>query len=57
VVESTLWVTSPPSEVTTFYVVAQEDLMEMLKRAHAGEDPDTILLEFYANTTEEPLDG
>jgi hypothetical protein len=46
-----------PSEVTTFYVVAQEDLMEMLKRAHAGEDPDTILLEFYANTTEEPLDG
>lgn len=27
-----------------------EALMAMLRRAHAGEDPDTLYLEMYANS-------
>lgn len=32
-----------------YEILPQEVLMEMLRRAHAGEDPDLIYMEHYAN--------
>lgn len=35
-----------------WWVIKGNDLMEMLQRAHAGEDPDVIYIESYVNAEE-----
>jgi hypothetical protein len=32
-----------------WHVVHSDDIRELLNRAHAGEDPDMVYLEWYAN--------
>lgn len=40
----------------TWWVVSDEALSSMLKRAQAGEDPDTLRLELYVNSDAAPVD-
>lgn len=35
---------------TAWFVVCDTDLRDLLARAAAGENPDLLLVEFYANT-------
>jgi hypothetical protein len=37
-------------------VIAGEDLLELLRRAAAGEDPDMLYAEHYANATRKESD-
>jgi len=37
-------------ERETYIVASQEDLIEYLQRARAGEDPELLFLEMYANS-------
>lgn len=34
----------------SWYVLCSEALQELLERAHAGEDPELLLIELYANS-------
>lgn len=36
-----------------WWVVSGDNLLDMLRRAHAGEDPDLIYAEEYANSEHE----
>lgn len=36
-----------------WYVVHGDMVKELLERAHGGEDPDTLLIELYANCERE----
>ena len=36
-----------------WWVVSGENLLDMLRRAHGGEDPDLIYAEEYANSEHE----
>lgn len=40
-----------------WWAISGESLMEMLQRAHAGEDPDIVYAEFYANCDHEHYGG
>jgi hypothetical protein len=40
-----------------WHVVADDRLMELLRRAHAGEDPDLLYIEEYVNAERETVDG
>jgi hypothetical protein len=41
----------------TWWVLEGTALREMLNRAHAGEDPELLFLELYANSEQEDVDG
>ena len=45
-----------PIAVQPWHVVSATDLLAMLRRCHAGEDPDMVYLEEYANA-ERPGDN
>jgi hypothetical protein len=36
--------------VSVWWVISEESIREMLSRSAAGEDPDMIYTEFYANS-------
>lgn len=36
----------------TWWVISGADFAEALRRAHAGEDPELLYVEHYANTEE-----
>ena len=38
-------------------VLPGERLLELLRRAHAGEDPDLLYAEQYANADHEQVEG
>lgn len=40
-----------------WWSISGEDLLDMLRRAHAGEDPDEVYIESYANSDHEYHDG
>lgn len=40
----------------TWWALSDEVLSAMLKRAHAGEEPDTLRLELFANADAEAVD-
>lgn len=40
-----------------YWVIAGEDFMEALRRAHEGEDPDVLYAEYYANSEPENVPG
>lgn len=43
--------------VLGWWVIAGENLLTLLQRAHAGEDPDILYAEAYANSDiEQPRD-
>lgn len=54
---------SPPTPEPTngctlgWWVISGELLLDGLRRAAAGEDPDLIYAEFYANSDTEIVDG
>lgn len=33
-----------------YWVLSDEDLAEMMERAHMGEEPGVVIAEFYANS-------
>lgn len=39
-----------------YWVIANEDLMDMLRRVEAGESPDIVAAECYANSDSEQVD-
>lgn len=39
-----------------WHVVSSADLLAMLRRCHAGEDPDLVYLEEYVNSDHEEVD-
>ncbi len=41
----------------TWHVIERKRLMELLRRAHEGEDPDMLYIEEYANAEHEPIPG
>jgi len=45
-----------PSTVDVWHAVHGDTIRELLRRAHEGEDPDLLYIEFYANG-EEPEDA
>ncbi len=47
----------PSQSVARFWVLGQEMLRELLERARAGEDIDLLLVELYANSEIEPVEG
>lgn len=40
-----------------WWVIAEEQLKELLARAHSGEDPELLYLEAYANSEGCGVDG
>lgn len=40
-----------------WWAIAGEAFLEALRRAHAGEDPDLIYAEYYANSDHEHVEG
>lgn len=42
---------------TSFYVIAEEDFLDLLRRAAAGEDGDMLMLEVDANSEKEIVEG
>ena len=40
-----------------WHVINGEDLRELLRRAHAGEDPETLYIEAYINAAREEVEG
>ena len=40
-----------------WHVISGEQLLEMLRRVQAGEDPDLVYLEAYVNAEREAFDG
>jgi hypothetical protein len=48
------------AESLGWWAISGEDILDLLKRAHAGEDPDMLYIEAYANAESvrvEPDDG
>lgn len=43
--------------MAVFWAISEEALREMLNRAHAGEDPDMLYMEFWANSDHEAVEG
>lgn len=39
-----------------WWVIAGDELLEALRRAHVGEDPDVLYAELYANSEHESHD-
>ena len=39
-----------------WHVISSDDLLAMLRRCHAGEDPDLVYLEEYVNSDHEEVD-
>lgn len=39
-----------PVDALGWWTISGADLMDMLRRAHAGEDPDLVYAEAYANS-------
>jgi len=39
-----------------WWAISGEAILELLKRAHAGEDPDLLYIEAYANSEVEKID-
>lgn len=37
-----------------WWTISGEDFMEAMKRTHAGEDPDLVYAEYYANSEINP---
>jgi hypothetical protein len=48
---------STPSRSLGWHVISGEDLLALLRRAAAGEDPDLLYAEAWANADHEPVDG
>lgn len=40
-----------------WWAISGEALLDMLRRTHAGEDPDVVYAEEYANSHREDIDG
>jgi len=40
-----------------YHVISGSQLLELLRRAHAGEDPDLIYAEAWANADHEHVEG
>jgi hypothetical protein len=40
-----------------WHVMHSDRLMQLLRRAHAGEDPDLLYIEEYVNAERETVDG
>lgn len=40
-----------------WWAISGELLLDLLRRAHAGEDPDLLYVEAYANSDHEQVDG
>lgn len=38
-------------------VISQPDVMAALRRAHAGEDPELLWIEIFANSDTEHIEG
>lgn len=49
--------TKPGSCDLDWWVINSEALLKMLYRAYAGEDPDLLYIEEYANSTTEEKEG
>lgn len=47
----------PPPTNLGWHVISGEQLMELLRRAHEGEDPDLLYVEEYANAEIERIEG
>ncbi|MCK9896957.1 hypothetical protein [Frankia sp. AgB32] len=47
--------TDPPG--LGWHVIRGEDLLDLLRRAAAGEDPDLLYAEAWANAAHEQVDG
>ena len=45
------------SESLGWHVISGERLMELLRRAHDGENPDLIYIEEYVNADREEVEG
>lgn len=39
-----------------WWVMSNSDFYEAMKRAHAGEEPDLLLIEYYVNSESEKVD-
>lgn len=39
-----------PGDALGWWTISGVDLLDMLRRAHAGEDPDLVYAEAYANS-------
>lgn len=48
--------TSECAAPSPWWTINQDALLDMLRRAHAGEDPDFVLMEEYANSDHEDVD-
>lgn len=46
-----------PMKKASWNVIKTDMLIDMMKRAAAGEDPDMIYAEFYANCDHEQVEG
>jgi hypothetical protein len=40
-----------------WWVIESDNLLDLLRRAHAGEDPDLLMAEEYANGDHEQVEG
>ena len=40
-----------------WWSISGDDFIEALRRAHAGEDPDLLYAEWYANSEIETVEG
>lgn len=41
----------------TWCVIEAGEFVKLLKRAHQGEDPDMLMMEFLANSDSETVEG
>lgn len=41
----------------TWWSISGEELMKLLRRCHAGEDPDMVYMEQYVNADITPVEG
>ncbi len=46
-----------PAETETWHVIEGVRLIELLRRANAGENPDLLYIEEYVNADREEVDG
>lgn len=44
-------------ESECWHVIDRERLMQLLRRAHAGEDPDLLYIEEYVNAEREEIEN
>jgi hypothetical protein len=48
---------SGPYALPGYVVLSAEDFRQFMRRAAAGEDPDLLYAEFYANSDQEEVPG